>query len=46
MEQLVWERRTKREQQIADERALEEEPETRGRLKQKHVQDNQRALTI
>jgi potassium channel subfamily K len=39
IEQLVWERRTKREQQIAEELA-EEEPEARGRLQQKHVEEN------
>jgi potassium channel subfamily K len=41
IEQLVWERRTRREQQIAEEHA-EDDPEARGRPKQKHVQQNQR----
>ena len=40
IEQLVWERRTRRERQIAEEQA-EEEPEARVRLKKKHVEENQ-----
>jgi potassium channel subfamily K, other eukaryote len=40
IEQLVWERRAKKEQQIAEELA-EEDPEARGRLKQKHAEENQ-----
>ncbi|KAF7971393.1 hypothetical protein HWV62_21228 [Athelia sp. TMB] len=39
MEQLVWERRTKRERQIAEEDA-EPHPESRGRLKEEHDQEN------
>lgn len=39
MKQLVWERRTKRERQIAEEEA-EAEPERRGRLKQRHDLEN------
>jgi potassium channel subfamily K len=40
IEQLVWERRTKRERQIAEELA-QKDPEARGRLKQKHVEENE-----
>ena len=42
IEQLVWERRAKRERQIAEELA-QKDPEARGRLKQKHVEENQQA---
>ncbi|KIM79102.1 hypothetical protein PILCRDRAFT_567574 [Piloderma croceum F 1598] len=42
IEQLVWERRAKRERQIAEELA-QKDPEARGRLKQKHVEENEQA---
>jgi hypothetical protein len=42
IEQLVWERQAKRERQIAEELA-QKDPEARGRLKQKHVEENRQA---
>lgn len=41
IEQLAWERRTRREKQIAEEENVpDDQPEKRGRLVEKHKEEN------